>query len=88
MSSMKAITGCDSKGLLGEFEYLHEFRRGSGHRISWRNSPPAGTQMVNHGEPVTVDEIGMAGMVACTRKSDGFQSLVFPWDLKLPTRAL
>lgn len=86
MMMMKTITGGDSKGMLGEFEYLHIFQRGLGHRIDWLNPPPAGTRMVNHGEPVTVDEIGMAGMLAVTRKSDGVQSLVFPWDLKLPER--
>lgn len=81
---MKAIQGGDSKGLLGEFEYTHEFRRGIGHRISWRNPPPAGAKFVNGRDLVAVDEIGMAGMISVTRKSDGFQCLVFPWDLKLP----
>lgn len=81
---MKAITGCDSKGLLGEFEYLHEFRRGSGHRIRWRNPPPAGTKMVNGSDLVTVDFIRWYGLIVFTRRSDGVQSAAFPWDLKLP----
>lgn len=57
---------------------------GYGHRVRWINSPPAGTQMVNQGETVTVVDIGKAGMLNCTRKIDGGQVLVFPWDLKLP----
>ena len=81
---MKAIQGGDSKGLLGAFEYTHVFRRGLGHQIIWNNPPPAGTELLDRGgDQMTVDEIGMAGMIACTRKSDGFQSLVFPWDLKI-----
>lgn len=80
---MKAITGCDSKGMLGEFQYTHHFRKGLGHRFSWENPPPAGTLLINSGDLVTVDEIGMAGMLAVTRKCDDVQLLVFPWDLKV-----
>ena len=83
---MKPITGGESKGMLGEFQFTHECRRGVGHRIIWNNPPPSGTKLINHGDQVTVDGIGMAGMVLCTRKKDIFQCLVFPWDLKLPNK--
>lgn len=81
---MKPITGGESKGMLGEFQYTHEHRRGVGHRITWNNPPPAGTKLVYQGDQVTVNEIGMAGMVVYTRKKDDFQCVAFPWELKFP----
>lgn len=83
-AKMKVISGCDSKGMLGEFQFIHEHHRGYGHRVRWINPPPSGLKLMLCGEPVTVDEIGKAGMIACTRKSDEVQVLVFPWDFKLP----
>ena len=80
---MKAITGGDSKGMLGEFIYIHEHFRIYGHRVRWINSPPAGTRMVHQGEAVTVVGLGKAGMLDCTRKIDSGQVLAFPWELKL-----
>ena len=72
-------------GKLGEFEYTHEYRKGYGHRVIWNNPPPAGTELLaTFDEPVVVDEIGPAGMVVHTRKSDGFQGMSFPHDLKVP----
>lgn len=74
-----------TEGNLGEWEYRHENRRGMGHRILWKNSPPAGVELLaTFDDPVVVDEIGMAGMVVHTRKSDGIQGASFPWDLKVP----
>jgi len=74
-----------TESALGEWKYQHEHRRGVGSRINWHNPPPPGTELIaTFDEPVTVDEIGMAGMVVHTRKSDGFQGASFPWDLKVP----
>lgn len=71
-------------GKLGEFEYTHEHLKGYGHRVTWTNPPPAGTELLApFDEPVVVDEIGPAGMVVHTRKSDGFQGMSFPHDLKV-----
>lgn len=79
---MKVIVGGDTKGMLGEYQYTHHYRRGLGHCITWNNPPPAGTPLLNGKDQVTFDEIGMAGMAAVTRLSDGVQCLVFPWELK------
>ncbi|MEW6314321.1 MAG: hypothetical protein AB1513_09830 [Pseudomonadota bacterium] len=74
-----------TEGSLGEWKYQHEHRRGYGSRINWHNPPLAGAELLTtFDEPVMVDEIGMAGMVVCTRKSDGHQLAAFPWDLKVP----
>lgn len=74
-----------TEGSLGEWKYQHEHRRGFGSRIIWHNAPPVGTELIaTFDEPVTVDEIGRAGMVTCTRRSDGFQMAAMPWDLKVP----
>lgn len=71
---------------LGEWKYQIEHQRGMGRRINWRNAPPPGTELLaTFDEPVVVDGIGMAGMVVCTRKSDGHQIVVFPSDLKVPS---
>ena len=74
-----------TESALGEWKYQMEHRRGMGHRINWHNPPPPGTELLaTFDEPVVVDEIGMAGMVVCTRKSDGHQMVAFPSDLKVP----
>lgn len=74
-----------TEGRLGQFEYTHEHRRGMGHRVEWKNPPPAGTELLaTFDDLVVVDEIGPAGMVVYTRKSDGFQGCAFPQDLKVP----
>lgn len=76
-----AITEC----ALGEWKYQIENRRGKGYRIIWHNPPPNGTELLGtFDEPVTVDEIGWAGMIVHTRKRDGFQGCSFPGDLKVP----
>ena len=72
-------------GKLGEFQFTHEYHNGYGHRVIWNNPPPAGTVLLStFDEPVVVDEIGPAGMIVHTRKSDGFQGMSFPQDLKMP----
>lgn len=81
---MKAIVGGQSKGMLGEFIYTHEFQRGLGHRVRWDNPPPSGTLMIHGLERVTVDFIRWSGLIVFTRGSDGAQSSAFPWDLHLP----
>lgn len=81
---MKVIAGGQSKGMLGDFIYTHEFQRGFGNRVRWDNPPPAGTLMIHGGDRVTVDFIRWYGVIVFTRKSDGVQSAAFPWELKLP----
>lgn len=72
---------------LGEWKYQIENRRGLGYRINWYNAPPEGTELLaTFDEPVTVDGVGMAGMLECTRKSDGCQIVAFPHDLKVPNK--
>ena len=63
-------------------EYTTEHNSKGGFRFDIQNPPEAGTEMKTaRGEAVVFDEIGPAGMLACTRKSDGVQCLYFPHDL-------
>lgn len=52
-----------------------------GRRFSSTAIPEPGTELkASNGERVVFDEVGMAGMWACTRISDGAQLLYFPRD--------
>lgn len=63
-------------------QYTVEHNRKGGFRFDIRNPPPAGTELTTKsGESVVFDEVGLAGMLACTRKSDSSQQLYFPHDL-------
>jgi hypothetical protein len=63
-------------------EYTTEHNGKGGFRFDIRNPPEAGAEMQTiSGDAVTFDEIGPAGMLACTRKRDGVQNLYFPHDL-------
>lgn len=60
-----------------------EFNASGGRRVNWTEEPAIGTRFVNQfGDEVTFDEIGLAGMMACTDAS-GSQSLYFPNQLQL-----
>jgi len=61
--------------------YQTEHNGKCGFRFDIENPPVAGTELTTkNGELVIFDEVGMAGMLACTRKSDGVQQLHFPHD--------
>ena len=65
-------------------QYATEYNSNGGFRFDVRNPPPAGTKLkTNRGEAVVFDEVGIAGMLACTRTSDGSQQLYFPHDLDI-----
>lgn len=62
-------------------DFNTEYNSKGGFRFDVRNPPAPGTElMTRSGEAVVFDEIGLAGMLACTRKSDGSQQLYFPHD--------
>lgn len=66
-------------------QYATEHNSKGGFRFNIQNPPPAGTELkTKRGEAVVFDEVGLAGMLACTRKSDGSQQLYFPHDLDIP----
>lgn len=72
------------EGKLGEWAYTIEVVRGLGRRCTWHNPPPAGTKLLaTFDELVTVDEVGLAGMLHVTNAA-GIQSGHFPGDLKVP----
>ena len=53
-----------------------------GFRFEITNPPVAGTEFItSSGDEVVFDEVSFAGMIACTRKSDGSQQLYFPQEL-------
>lgn len=63
-------------------EHVTEYNHKGGFRFEIKNPPPAGTELITaSGESVVFDEVSIAGMLACTRKSDGSQQLYFPHDL-------
>lgn len=58
-------------------------------RFEITNPPPAGTELKTiYGEEVVFDEVSHAGMLACTRKSDGVQQLYFPHYLVVSEEAV
>lgn len=62
-------------------EFKTEYNHKGHFRFDVRNPPTPGTELTTRsGEVVVFDEIGLAGMLACTRKSDGSQQLYFPHD--------
>ncbi len=66
-------------------QYQTQYDARGAFRFDISNPPPAGTEIkTKRGEAVVFDEVGPAGMLACTRKSDGSQQLYFPRDLVLP----
>jgi len=63
-------------------EYTTEYNHKGHFRFDVLNPPKAGTEMkTTNGEAVVFDEIGPAGMLICTRKSDGSQQMYFPHSL-------
>ena len=63
-------------------EYTTEYNSNGGFRFDIQNPPEAGTEMhTTSGEAVIFNEVSFAGMLACTRKSDGSQQLYFPHAL-------
>ena len=65
-------------------EYTTEHNGRGGFRFEINNPPPAGTKLIlNHGGVVTFDEIGLAGMLACT-DCNGSQQLYFPHQIQGP----
>jgi hypothetical protein len=65
-------------------EYTTEHNAKGGFRFDIRNPPMSGTELkTRSGDMVVFDEVGIAGMLVCTRKSDGSQQLYFPHDLIL-----
>lgn len=65
-----------------DMEYTTEYNSKGGFRFDIRNPPEAGTELkTTSGEDVIFDEVSFAGMLACTRKSDGSQQLYFPHEL-------
>lgn len=63
-------------------DFKAEYNGKGGVRFDIKNPPAAGTELKTiGGEVVVFDEIGLAGMLACTRKSDGMQQLYFPHDI-------
>lgn len=68
------------KGRALEFT-AHRGRRG-GLSFTMQALPKVGALLLTRAnEEVTFDGVGMAGMLECTRKSDGSQHLYFPHDL-------
>lgn len=66
-----------------EFKTVYNSRNNI--RFEITNPPPIGTEMqTTDGEEVVFDGIGLAGMLECTRKSDGSQQLYFPHYLVVP----
>ena len=60
-------------------EYSTEHNGKGGIRFDIQHPPQVGTELqTTDGEDVVFDEISFAGMLACTRKSDGSQQLYFP----------
>lgn len=53
-----------------------------GVRVSWQEQPTNGQVFTDlFGDEVVFDEIGPAGMILCTRKSDGVQQAHMPYEL-------
>ena len=66
-------------------EYTTVYNSKNNFRFEITNPPPAGTELKTvDGEDVIFDEVSFAGMLACTRKSDGSQQLYFPHYLMTP----
>lgn len=65
-------------------EYQKQFNARGGYRYDWANPPKPGTKFRDSfGDVVIFEEIGIAGMLTCTRESDGFQSMHQPELLAL-----
>ena len=63
-------------------EFSTEHNGKGGVRFDIKNPPPAGTKLkTTFGEDVIFDEVGIAGMLVCTRVHDNFQQLYFPNQL-------
>ena len=53
-----------------------------GVRVAWQEKPTPGQVFTDlFGDEVVFDEIGPAGMILCTRKSDGIQQAHMPHEL-------
>ena len=53
-----------------------------GVRVAWQEQPTPGQVFTDlFGDEVVFDEIGPAGMILCTRKSDGIQQAHMPHEL-------
>lgn len=64
-------------------KYNNEFNERGGRRVDWIEPPSPGTRFLNQfGDEVTFDEIGLAGMLACS-DSEGSQSLYLPEHLRI-----
>lgn len=64
-------------------KYTTEHNAKGGFRFDISNPPAPGSELTTKsGELVIFDEVGMAGMLVCTRKSDNFQQLHFPHDFQ------
>jgi len=65
-------------------EYEKQFNERGGYRYDWQNPPAPGTKFLDSfGDVVVFEEIGIAGMLTCTRESDGLQSMYQPELLRL-----
>jgi hypothetical protein len=63
-------------------KHTTQFNARGGRRVEWVEQPAQGSKFINQfGDVVTFDEIGLAGMMACT-SPDGTQSLYFPDHLR------
>jgi hypothetical protein len=83
--AMKTVNGCQSQGLLGDFVFEHEFRRGTGHFVRWVFQPVSGTRLIFNRQPVTVDFVRNSnGIIVFTVDGELRQSEAWPWEFKIP----
>lgn len=81
--SVKAVSGGQTKGMLGEFHYIHEHHRGYGHRVRWIHFPPSGMELLHGGKILSVERVGSAGALICSGKDGSDPVSLFPWEVQL-----